>query len=107
VIDGPGEHPRELRGPQACLEGREGPLGLGDGRRVVLRGAELEQDPGVVDVALELLDARDLLLDPRALARDGLGLVRVVPEAGRQRLLLEPVDLGLEPRQVKDAPLAP
>jgi hypothetical protein len=107
VVHGTGEHPRELCGAHSCFEGAERGLGLGDDRLVVLGGSQLEQDAGVVEVARELLDALDLLLEGRALARDGLRLVRVVPEAGRQRLLLEPVDFRFELRKVKDAPLAP
>jgi hypothetical protein len=80
---------------------------LGDGGLVVALGAELEQDDGVVQVARELLDPGDVLLERRALPRDGLRLLLVVPEAGRERQLLQPVDLCLELRQVKDAPLAP
>jgi hypothetical protein len=107
VVDGTREHARELGPTDALLEGGQRRLRLGDDRRVVLGRPELEQDARVVDVAAELLDPGDLLLEARPLARDGLGLLRVVPEAGRQRLTLEPVDLGLELRQVKDAPLAP
>jgi hypothetical protein len=48
-----------------------------------------------------------LLLDPRAPPRDDLRLLLVVPEARRERLLLELLYLRLELREVKDAPLAP
>jgi hypothetical protein len=107
VVDGPREHPLELGLADARLERRGLGGGLGDGGLVVLRGAEIEQDDGVVEVARELLDAGDVLLDRRPPARDDLRLLLVVPEAGGERQLLEPVDLCLELRQVKDAPLAP
>jgi hypothetical protein len=107
VVDGPGQHAFELGLADAGLErGRLGG-GLGDGGLVVLRRAEIEQDDGVLEVARELLDAGDVLLDRRAPAGDDLRLLLVVPEAGGERQLLEPVDLCLELRQVKDAPLAP
>jgi hypothetical protein len=107
VIDRPGEHPLQLRLADARLE-RGGLRGrLGDRRLVVLRCAEIQEDDGVLEVASELLDAGDVLLDRRAPSRDDLGLLLVVPEAGGERQLLEPVDLCLELRQVKDAPLAP
>jgi hypothetical protein len=107
VIDGAGEHALELRLADSRLE-RGGLRGrLGDGGLVVLGGAEVEEDDGVVEVAGELLDAGDVLLDRRAPARDPLRLFLIVPEPGGERQLLEPVDLRLELRQVKDAPLAP
>jgi hypothetical protein len=107
VIDGPGEHPGELGISYASLEGGHLGFRLGDHRRVVLARAEVQQDGGVVQVSRELLDAREPLLDPRALARDGLRLLLVVPEPRGERTLLEPVDFGLQLRKVKDAPLAP
>jgi hypothetical protein len=107
VVHGSGQHARELGPADALLERRKPRLGFGDGPGVVLGRAEFEKDARVVDVARQLLDAVDLLLERRAFAGDGLRLLRVVPEPGDQRLLLESVDLGLEPGQVKDAPLAP
>jgi hypothetical protein len=80
---------------------------FGDGRLVVLRCPEVAQNDCVVEIARKLLDARDLLLDGCALSRDRLRLFLVVPKPGRERLLLEPVDLGLQLGKVKDAPLAP
>jgi hypothetical protein len=107
MIDRAREHPFELGGAEPRFERVERGFDLGDDVGVVLRGAELEEDSSVVDVPDELFGALDMLLEAGALARDGLGFVSVVPEAGRQRLLLQAVDLGLEPRKVKDAPLAP
>jgi hypothetical protein len=107
VIDRSGEHPRQLGVADPRLERRRLRGGLGDGRLVALARAEIEQDDRVVEVARQLLDAPDVLLDRRALPRDGLRLLLVVPEPRGERQLLEPVDLGLELRQVKDAPLAP
>jgi hypothetical protein len=107
VIDRPGEHPLELRLADARLERGGLRRRLRDGGLVVLRRAEIEQDDGVVEVARELLDAGDVLLDRRPPSGDDLRLLLVVPEAGGERQLLEPVDLCLELRQVKDAPLAP
>jgi hypothetical protein len=107
VIDRPREHARELRPPDPRLERGHLGLRLGDGRSVVLRGAELEQDVRILDVPGELLDAADLQLEIRPLSRDDLRLLLVLPEARGECLLLEPVDLGLQFRKVKDAPLAP
>jgi hypothetical protein len=101
------EHPSQLGGPDARLEGRSLRRDLGDRGFVVLRGSEVEQDDRVLEVARQLLDRADLLLDAGALARYDLRDLLVVPEARRERLLLELVDLRLELRQVKDAPLAP
>jgi hypothetical protein len=107
VIDGAREHPLELGLADARLEGRGLRRRFGDGGLVVLRRAEIEQDDGVLEVARELLDARDVLLDGRAPPRDDLRLLLVVPEPRGERQLLEPASLCLELRQVKDAPLAP
>jgi hypothetical protein len=107
VVDGAGEHALELGLADAHLEGGRLRGGLGDGRLVVLGGAEVEEDEGVVEVARQLLDAGDVLLDRGPLAGDRLRLLLVVPEPRGERQLLEPVDLRLELRQVKDAPLAP
>jgi hypothetical protein len=107
VIDGAGEHALELGLADARLERGGLRRRLGDGGLVVLGGAEVEQDDGVVEVAREPLDAGDVLLDRRPLAGDRLRLLLVVPEPRGERQLLEPVDLRLELRQVKDAPLAP
>jgi len=107
VVDGAREHAGQLGRAHARLEGRDLPLHLGQRRLVVLGRAQLEQDAGVVEVARQLLDARDLRLEGRALAGDDLRLLLVVPEPRGQGLLLELVYLALESRQVKDAPLAP
>jgi hypothetical protein len=80
---------------------------LRDRRGVVLCGAKLEQDAGILEIARQLFEADDLLLEPGALPGDSQDLALVFPKARGERLLLELVDLGLEPRKVKDAPLAP
>ena len=82
-------------------------LGLVDGRLVVLAGAELEQLLGVVDLPPQLLVVLHEQLQARALAGDGLRLLGVVPETRGEGGVSEPVDLALQCRQVKDAPLAP
>jgi hypothetical protein len=107
VIDRARQHARELRPPDPGFEGRHLRLRLGDGGSVVFGIAELEQDVGVLDVAGELLDAADLQLEIRPLPRDDLSLLLDLPEPLGECLLLEPVDLGLQFRKVKDAPLAP
>jgi hypothetical protein len=107
VVDGARQHARQLGAAHARLEGGDLGGGLGDGGVVVALGPEVEQDDGVVEVARQLLDRADLLLEPGPLARDDLRLLLVVPEPRGERQLLEPVDLCLELRQVKDAPLAP
>jgi hypothetical protein len=103
----PREHPSELGLPHAPLERGHERLGLVNRRRVVPLRAEVEEDLRVVDVAPKLLERRDGLLEARALARDGLRLLRVVPEPRDKRLLAEAVDFLLQLREVKDAPLAP
>jgi hypothetical protein len=55
---------------------------------------------------LELLERRDDLLDARALACELLRLLMVVPKPWDERLLAELLDVSLQPRDVKDAPLA-
>jgi len=89
------------------LEGREERLGLRDGGVVTAFGAQIQEDLRVVDVAPELLERRDRLLEAGALARDGLCLLRIVPETGDEGLLAELVDVLLQLGEVKDAPLAP
>jgi hypothetical protein len=106
VVHLAGEHPRELGGAQALLELRQAAADCVDHAVVLLGGAELEELLRVVDVARQLLDELDGLLDRRALAVDGLGLLRVVPEAGSERGLVQAIDLVAELRDVKDAPLA-
>jgi hypothetical protein len=98
VVDRAGEHPRELGVAHARLERGGVRGGLGDRPSVVLRRAELEQDSGVVQIARQLLDRIDVLLDAGPLARDGLRLLLIVPEARRERLLLELVELRPQPR---------
>jgi hypothetical protein len=107
VIDGARQHAPELRAADALLERRKMRLGFVDGRFVVLGGAELEEHGGVVEIARELFDRVDLLLDARTLARDRLGFLRIVPKARCERLLFELRDLRSQLRKVKDAPLAP
>jgi hypothetical protein len=107
MVDRSGEHPRELGVADPRVERRELRAHLGDRRLVVLRGPELEKDVRVLDVADELLGAADQLLERRALAVDGLRLLLVVPEPGREGLPLEALRLRLQLREVKDAPLAP
>jgi hypothetical protein len=80
---------------------------LGDDRLVVFGGSQIEQDLRVVEIARQLLDGSQALLELGALTSYDLRLLLVVPESGDQRLLFEPIDLGLQPRKVKDAPLAP
>ena len=106
MIDLAGEHPPELRRAQALLEVRELRGDLFDDRVVFLRYAELEELLRVVDVARQLLRRLDLLLDARPLPRDLLGLLRIIPEPRSQRFLVEALDLLLQLRDVKDAPLA-
>jgi hypothetical protein len=79
---------------------------LGGDGFVFLRDAELEELLRVFDVSCELLGRFDPQLDAGPLPRDGLGLLRVVPEPGGERLFVETLDLTLQFRDVKDAPLA-
>jgi hypothetical protein len=82
-------------------------LGLGRGGFVALGGAELEEDVGILEVARELLDALDVLLDRSPPPPCGLGLLGVVPETRRKLLRLQALELCLQLGKVKDAPLAP
>jgi len=107
VIHRAGEHTRQLGRAHAPFQRGELRLGLGDDRLVALGRSEFEQNGGVVQIARERLDRGDPLLYLGALARDGLRLLLVVPEAGGERERLEAIDFGFQPRKVKDAPLAP
>jgi hypothetical protein len=107
VIDLTGEHARKLGVTHAALELGHLPGDLVDDPVVFFLRAEIEQLFRVVDVARELLDGLDGLLDARAFARDGLSLLLVVPKSGSERRLVELVDFRLQFRDVKDAPLAP
>jgi hypothetical protein len=107
VIDRAGEHARQLGRADTLLHVRDLRLRLGDGRGVVSLGAQLEERLAVLEIARELLGLLDQLLQRRSLAADRLRLLGVVPEAGRQLLGAELVDLALQLRKVKDAPLAP
>ncbi len=107
VVDGAGEHARELRLAKPRLDGRDLRLGVGDGRLIVLRDSELEVPVGVREVLVELLDHLELLLDIGALAKERLRLALVVPEVGRARLFVQLGKSSFELRDVKDAPLAP
>jgi len=107
VIDRAAQHPRELRAAHALLERRDLHLGFFDRGFVVLGRAEIEEDDRVFEIARELFGVVDELLDARALARDRLRLLRVVPKARSERLLFELLDLRPQLRKVKDAPLAP
>jgi hypothetical protein len=106
VIDLAGQHPTELRRAQPLLEVGDLRRHLLDYRVVLLGDAELEELLRVVDVPCQLLGRLDLLLDVRALTRDLLGLLRIVPKPGSKRLFVETFDLLLQFRDVKDAPLA-
>ena len=107
VVDGAREHPAELGRAHPRLERGYLALRFGDHPRVVLAGAEVEQDHRVVQVACQLFDRGELLLEPGSLARHRLGLLLVVPEPRGEGLLFQPIDLGLQLWKVKDAPLAP
>jgi hypothetical protein len=79
-----------------------GLLGLG----AAFFGPELEQGEVVVEVAPELLDAGDFLFDVGALAEQRLRFGLIVPESGRSGPIVQLIELPLEGRDVKDAPLA-
>ncbi len=71
-----------------------------------LFGAELEEREIVVEVAAELVDARELVFDLGPLAEQRLRLDLIVPEVGRAGAIVQLIELPLERRDVKDAPLA-
>jgi hypothetical protein len=107
VIDRTREHARELGFPNALFKGGHLGLRLGDDPLVVLARAQVEKNAGIVDIARQFLDAREALFEGRSFARDCLCLLLVVPEPGGESLLFETIDLRLQLRKVKDAPLAP
>ncbi len=61
----------------------------------------------ILDLAAEPLRHLELRLDLGALAEDGLGFFRIVPEPRRQRRLGQVLEHPFELGDVKDAPLAP
>jgi hypothetical protein len=106
VVDLAGQHAAELRRAESLLEIRDLRRDLLDDGVVLLGDPELEELLRVFDVAGQLLGRFDLLLDVRALTRDLLGLLRVVPKTRSEGRLVEALDLLLQLRDVKDAPLA-
>jgi len=106
VIGRAAEHAPELHAARAPHEIGNKRGRFGDRRLVVRLGAELEEDLRVLDVFFELLEGGQLRLEARALPRQLLRLLMVVPETGDERLLAELVDFSLQPGDVKDAPLA-
>jgi hypothetical protein len=82
VIHRAGEHARELLLAHAGLESGQERLGLRDGRVVLALDAELVERLRVVDFLPELLERVERRFEVRALARERLRLLRVVPEAG-------------------------
>jgi hypothetical protein len=82
------------------------PGDLGHHRIILFGEPKLEELLGVLDVPCELLDVFELLLYARALSRDRLRLLRILPEPRGEGLLVETVDLALQLGDVKDAPLA-
>jgi hypothetical protein len=106
VIHLPREHAGELRLAKPRLEIAYLLADLFHDAVVVLGRAELEELLRVVDVPRELLDLLDELLDARALAIDRLRLLRVLPEPWGERLFVQAIDILLQLRDVKDAPLA-
>jgi hypothetical protein len=107
VVHGAREHPPELGGANPLFERREQAVRLGDDAVVVFRLAELEEYFGVFDVAPQLLEAGGGLFQIRAATRDDLGLLGVFPEAGGEGGVSQASYFAFEPREVKDAPLAP
>src|SRR5206468_4092381 len=104
-----GEHASELERAHARLGVGELLAALGFDRVGLLSplgDGELEQLRVVLEVALQLLDRRDLVFDLGALAKERLRLGLIVPKAGRARALVQLVETSLERGKVKDAPLA-
>ena len=106
MVDLSGQHATELGRAQPFLEIRNLCRDLFDHGVVLLGDPELEELLRIFDVAGQLFGRLDLLLDVRALTRDLLGLLRIVPKPGSKRLFVETFDLLLQFRDVKDAPLA-
>jgi hypothetical protein len=106
VIGRAAEHATELHATRASLEIRDEPFGFGDRRLVVRFRAELEEHLRVLRVFFELLERGERGLEAGSLARELLRLLVIVPKTGDERLLAELVYFSLQPRDVKDAPLA-
>lgn|GEM_PF-3721866 len=77
-----------------------------DHRVVFLGDTELDEFFCVVDVAGKFLDCNNLLFNARALARDDLRLLCVVPETRGERGVVQTFDFFFQLWNVKDAPLA-
>jgi hypothetical protein len=67
---------------------------------------DLEQLEVVGHLLLERFEARDSVFDVRAFAQERLSLRLIVPEAGSAGAIVELIELSLQGRDVKDAPLA-
>jgi hypothetical protein len=106
VIGRAAEHAPELHAARAPHEIRSERGRLRDRRLVVRLGAELEENLRVLEIFLELLERRDGGFETRALARELLRFLVIVPKTGDERLLAELIYFSLQPRDVKDAPLA-
>ena len=101
------EHPAELCASETRFKRWQLPTDFAHDAVVFLRRTELEHLLRVIDVARELLDLVDLLLDAGPLPGHGLRFLRIVPEVRGERGLVQAIDVVLELRDVKDAPLAP
>ena len=86
---------------------RPAPSASAIARLVVLGGAELEVLARVVESRVELLDELELLLDRGALAEHAPAPSRGRSRTRGERLLVQLVELRVQLRDVKDAPLAP
>jgi hypothetical protein len=95
------QHLLELGLPDRPFEGVEG------GAEVLLdvlaAGEPVGQDLGVVLQALEARQQREVVLEALAALQDLLGLGLVLPELGLGGLVVEPLELGLELRPLKDS----
>jgi hypothetical protein len=107
VVDGPGQHARELRLADARLERLDLRDGVALRRLVVLGNAELEVLARIGELFFDLGDEIDRGFDLRALAQDLLCLGLIAPKIGNARPVVQLAQPPLEARDVKDAPLAP
>jgi hypothetical protein len=106
VVELAGEPRGELQIVHARAEVLEHGVAVGGHLRGIVGERELVADLRLLEVRSDRLVALDLIAKARGLGHDGLGGVRVVPEAGLARLLLQGRDiraLGVEVQVLADA----
>ena len=98
-----GQQRFQFRRRRTALEGRQRRLGLGHHLGVVLGLAQFDQVDAVGQFLGDLVDRLDPGFQTIALAHQGLGLVRIVPEFGAFRLGVQLLEFKNGIVVVKDA----